>query len=96
MTQIEVPDNVQDALANLLEAQFKLGMRAARYAGQTAFECKPASDSLVAVCDSIKAALQDERKRWKDAVMLELDSNGQAHAIVAAALGPNAGANRGL
>ena len=28
---------------------------------------------------------EDERQRWTDAVMLELDSNGQAHAIVAAA-----------
>ena len=44
----------------------------------------------MAVCDGIKAALQDERERWQSAVMLELDSNGQAHAIVAAALGPNA------
>jgi hypothetical protein len=86
MKPIEVPDNLQDALANLLEVQFKLGMHAARRAGQTAFECKPAADALVAVCDGIKAALQDERDRWQSAVMLELDSNGQAHAIVAAAL----------
>lgn len=28
-------------------------------------------------------AVAAERERWQDAVMLELDSNGQAHAIVA-------------
>lgn len=31
-----------------------------------------------------------ERERWQDAVMLELDSNGQAHAIVANATRSNA------
>ena len=31
-------------------------------------------------------AKAEERERWRSAVMLELDSNGQAHAIVAAAI----------
>lgn len=35
------------------------------------------------IWDAAKAA---ERERWRSAVMLELDSNGQAHAIVAAAI----------
>jgi hypothetical protein len=35
------------------------------------------------ISDSVNR--EDERQRWTDAVMLELDSNGQAHAIVAAA-----------
>lgn len=33
----------------------------------------------------IDRAVAAERERWQDAVMLELDSNGHAHAIVAAA-----------
>ena len=32
------------------------------------------------MCEKMVAA---ERERWRSAVMLELDSNGQAHAIVA-------------
>lgn len=73
MTQIEVPDNVQEALAHLLEMQFNLGMYAARRAGQTTFECKPVADALVAVCDGIKAALKDERERCMGA----MDSHGR-------------------
>lgn len=35
--------------------------------------------------EQLRAEIAKERARWTDAVMAELDSNGQAHAIVAAA-----------
>jgi hypothetical protein len=33
--------------------------------------------------DELDAAVAAERERWTEAVMAELDGNGQAHAIVA-------------
>jgi hypothetical protein len=35
--------------------------------------------------DQVKAMLRAERARWNDAVMLELDCNGQAEAIILSA-----------
>jgi hypothetical protein len=37
--------------------------------------------------DQMRDVVLAERARWVDAVMNELDGNGQAHAIVAAATG---------
>lgn len=53
----EVPDAVQDALALVLDQQFKLGMNASRNPRLTPAQCKPAADALLSLCDTIKEAL---------------------------------------
>ena len=53
-----------------------------RYDGHGSWSCDLLTADLLRFMCAIKTA---ERERWIDAVMAELDSNGQAHAIVAAA-----------
>lgn len=82
-----LPERVEIALADLLEQQFKLGALTARTPRPSKAQCTPAADAIQAACDAIKAAIREalatERERWTEAVMAELDSNGQAQAIVA-------------
>jgi hypothetical protein len=48
------------------------------------FTVKPGNNDLKPyVYEAARALLAAERERWTEAVMAELDDNGQAHAIVA-------------
>ncbi len=59
---------------------------------------RQAERRLAELEQQLRDAVMQERERWRNAVMLELDSNGQAHAIVAAAIRAGAPARewRGL
>ena len=65
-----------------LEAAMNAGF--ATYRGEDGWEflTDQMRDMLAAFGGALVAA---ERKRWTEVVMTELDSNGQAHAIVTAA-----------
>ena len=68
-----------DKLANILAAT---KMQAEAGTDRIAFEPMSLAHAIET---GIAHRLAAEQARWTEAVMVELDSNGQAHAIVAAA-----------
>ena len=53
-----VPKRMQHALENLLEQQFRLGVRSAQGSRPSNVECKPAADALQGLCDLIGLELR--------------------------------------
>lgn len=79
-SETEVPDAVQIALANMLHAQFELGVVAGKHGRKsvTAKHCAPTADALKALVREIRAAL-DEAAGERDGLMQtlrdEIDEN---------------------
>lgn len=76
----EVPEEVQIALANMLHAQFELGVVAGKHGRKsvTAKHCAPTADALKALVREIRAALDaaaGERDGLMQTVRDEIDEN---------------------
>lgn len=77
----DMPDAVQEALATLLESQFKLGVAAAVMGAHrmTPDVCRPAADVLRQTCAAIQQAITDQREQCAQVLRGMWDENAGRH-----------------
>ena len=76
-----LPERVEIALADLLEAQFALGLMAARTSSASPAQYHPAAVALKKACAAIQMALLDEREQCAKVLRDMWDENAGRHDV---------------